>query len=137
MKKNVYAVVEQQLFKSKAYRSLTGKAPQVLALFLCRRQMVKYGKKGHERWVCTNAKELIFTYTEANDKWEITNRQFTPAIDQLIKYGFIDIVTPGGELFKSATVYGLSERWRKYNLPEFTIKTRAKRPLGYGYCKKK
>jgi len=137
MKKNVYVVVEQKLFKSKAYRSLTGKAPQVLALFLCRRQMVNQGKTGHARWVCTNCREIVFTYAEAENKWGITKRQFRFAIDCLIKFGFIDIVTPGGALFEQPTIYGLPDRWRNYGNPNFKKKTRPKRGLGYGFCKQK
>lgn len=128
-------VISKELVESKAWRNLGGIAPQLYTLFLLRRQMVKSGKKGHERWQCTNSQELVFTYKEAKEKYEITERRFHRAIDELIDNGFLDVVKSASGLFKEVTLYGLSERWRKYGTPQFEKFSRIKRNQTTGFCK--
>ena len=136
-KKSLVIVIERDVINSKAFLSLKGMAAQVYLLFLARRKIVKTGKKGHEKSHCTNSQELEFTYLEAEHKFGITQRRFHKAIDTLIKTGFIDIVRPGGALFKQKTLYGLSDRWKDYGKAEFKESIRKKRGSGYGYCKNK
>lgn len=130
-------VNERDLFFSKAWLSLGGIAPQVLSLFWLRRRMEKVGKRGGGRWVNTNARELIFPYREAKEKFGITQPRFTRAIDDLIDKGFIDIVTPGNGTAKEVTVYGLSERWRQYGTPAFEAKPREHLKVGFCQSRRK
>jgi hypothetical protein len=46
---------------------------------------------------------------------------FIKARNQLIEKGFIDVIQRGG-LWKQPTIYGLSERWRKYTRSDFDKK---------------
>ncbi len=130
-------VIEKKVFTSKAWLSLTGIAAQVLPLFLLKRQLAKTGKRGHEKWVCTNGQELVFTYKEAREKYGITQWRFQRAIDDLIDKGFLDIAKSAGGLFKETTLYALSDRWREYGTSEFKEAFRQKRNHTIGYCKPK
>ena len=47
--------IERDIFKSKAYLSLRGFAPQLLMLILDKRIMVRQGRKGKEK--CSSADE--------------------------------------------------------------------------------
>lgn len=130
-------VIEKKIFTSKAWLSLTGIAAQVLPLFLLKRQLAKTGKRGHEKWVCTNSQEIVFTYAEAKEKYGITQWRFQRAIDDLIDKGFLDIAKSAGGLFKETTLYALSDRWRVYGTPDFKETHRTKRNHTTGYCKSK
>lgn len=131
-------VISKDLIKSKAWLDLGKKSSisaQVYLIFLSKRKMEKTGKRGHERWQCTNSQEIIFTYAEALKKFEITQPRFMRAIDGLIDNGFLDIVKSASGLFKEVTLYGFSERWRKYDTPDFEKVSRTKRNLTTGFCK--
>lgn len=108
-----------EIFNSPAWLSLTGIAPQLYILFLLRRRSTKMGKKGHQKNVITNGRELEFTYRDANEKYGITERRFHKAIDELVNKGLLDIVESGHGLYKQKTKYGISERWRKYGTSDF------------------
>jgi hypothetical protein len=130
--KGKVVVVDQDVLKSKAWLSLSGIAPQVYMLFMARRRMEKTKqRRGKETWQCTNDKELIFTYREAENKYGITQTRFCRAIDMLIAHGFLDIVKPGKAVAKEATEYGLSERWRDYGKPSFHEASRKKVKVGF------
>lgn len=129
-------VIERNLFTSKAWLSLNGIAPQVYFLFLCRKQMDKIGKKGHEKWICTNSREIIFTIRMAKNLYGFTQPRFTRAIDMLIEKGFIDIIKSGA-LLKESTIYGLSDRWQKYGTSEFKERKRIKCNVDRGFIKPK
>lgn len=128
-------VVEKEILKSKAWLGLGGVAPQVYLLFLTKRKIEPTGKKGHQRKVCTNGRELAFTYREAKENYGITQPRFRRAIDDLIDKGLIDVVRSAGGLFKEVTLYGISERWRKYGTPQFEETPRPKRSHTVGFCK--
>ena len=124
-----------EVFISKAWLELSGAAPHLYIIFLFKRKIGKMGKKGHQRNVCTNSQELVFTYVEARENLEITERRFHRAIDELIDKGLIDVVKSSSGLFKETTLYGLSDRWRKYGTPQFEKFSRIKRNQTTGFCK--
>ncbi|MEW5804935.1 MAG: hypothetical protein AB1847_22850 [bacterium] len=137
-KSSPYTYVEKELFKSSAWLSLSGIAPQVYTIFLLKRVVTIHNrKKGHDRKECINSQELVFTYTEAKEKYGITQPRFSRAIDDLIGKGFIDVVKSAGGLFKEATLYGLSDRWRKYGTAQFKEAQRPGRKQTMGFCKPK
>jgi len=109
-----YFYVERISMRCPAAKKLTGKSLYIYLEFLQRRiiHTLNRGKSGKESKVCTNARQLEFTYSDAEKNHDISERQFRAAIKQLVKYGFIDIVQQGGYLCHYKTVYGLSERWR-------------------------
>lgn len=104
---------ERDLISSSAYIELSGKAPQLLALFYARRQM--------EEGKILNNGRIRFTYAEAEKKHGISKDQFRRARDQLIEKGFINIAQN-----TSPTLYAISKRWRKYGTPKFEQRTRQK-----------
>ncbi len=104
--------VERELFESKAYISLKGFAPQLLVLFLAKRQFAKIGRKGKEKRTCTNQNDLTMTYIELQKKYGITKPRAIRAIDQLLANGFITIINPGGGYKQDKAIYGLSENWK-------------------------
>jgi len=57
-----------------------------------------------------NRSNLTLTYREMKDKMSF--RLFSSAIWEVIGFGFIDSLNPGG-LERKSTIYGLSNRWRK------------------------
>ncbi len=121
--------VEREIIESDAFTGLPGKAPIVYYHFLLKRRKNK-DRKG--KWHWWNLRELTFSYREA-EELGISNRAFNLAIDKLIEHGFIDIIEPGNGLVEGkCTLYGLSERWRKFGTPEFVPAKRKK--AYYGHC---
>jgi hypothetical protein len=127
------AYLEGELVTSRAWLSLRTSATQVYCLFLTRLKKEQHGKGKQKRWITTNARELIFPYRKADEKFGISQPRFTRAIDELIENGFLDIVKAGIGVANEATVYGLSERWRKYGTRDFEKRPREK--VKRGFCK--
>lgn len=68
------------------------------------------------RFFGDNRNKIIFPYREAIKI--MTNRTFIKCKDKLIERGLIDIRKRGG-FYHQSTIYGLSERWRKYGTKDF------------------
>ena len=92
--------------------------------------------RSEKEWCLTNNGEIQFTYTEAEEKWGISNGRFTRAIDDLIRVGLIDIAKTGCGLHQDVTLYAISERWKKYGTAEFVEMKRPKRSIQYGFTNK-
>jgi hypothetical protein len=123
----------RDLFKSKAWLSLTGKASQVYTLFLTKRVMATIKRKGQKKRVCTNCHELEFTYLEAK-RYGITKRQFTRAIDQLVEHGLLSVEYTGGSFQRDKSKYGLIDNWQHYGTDNFESgKARKIDPAKRGY----
>lgn len=124
-------VIERELLKSKAYRTLSGTAKNVFADFMMKRklQKLKAAKRGRkDDWVITNNGEIEYSYTEAEKKDPpIKRSSFARALDQLIEHGFIDIADPGSGGWRGdKSLYSISERWRLYGTPDFKKAERQK-----------
>jgi hypothetical protein len=75
------------------------------------------GKRGKKRWEkldCT----VGFTYDEAEFRG-LSHGKFGKALKELYKLGFIDIEKPGSGRRGDYTKFKISERWRKFDTPEF------------------
>jgi len=99
------------------------------------------GLKAHTKWLFfefklrfygDNKKHIIFTYKEAKKIMAINT--FIEDRKQLIERGFIDVIKRGG-LEKQRMIYGLSNRWEKYETKEF-IKVDIKKILPEIYTTK-
>ena len=101
--------------------------------------MSKLGRRGKEKWVIENNGKIVFTYAEASKKFGITRPRFQRALDDLIKYGFIDISHHGGGMNHDYSTYSISERWKDYGTEKFEKKLRPKdtRKLGFASGKMK
>ena len=133
---NIY--VERSLISSLAFIELPGTAAKVLLWFLARRQFAKLSKFRRRDWVHKNNGEIVFSYAEAidEDKFKFTRPKFRRALDNLIKFGFIDINHHGGGMAKDMTTYYISDRWRAYGTPDFKVKYRQKDIRGLGFTTK-
>ena len=134
-RKSSVIVLERELITSNAILSLKGKAPMVLLIFLGKRQLEKLGKRGHEKWVCTNNGEIEFTYLEAEKKYGWGKKQFSKALKDLHAKGFIDIADLGGGYQRHKTKYSISERWRTYDTDDFDYKSWPEDNLQRGFRK--
>lgn len=114
--------IEKSLLRSKAFKELPGSPKYILFQFLCKRRFVKMN--GSYQFV--NDKELVFTYEDALNKHGYPASKFTRAIDELFKYGFISIEKYGGHAKGNWTLYGLSDRWKKYGTEDFIVKERSR-----------
>ena len=135
---------EEYLSQSKyaEHRNVTkgyiGRPAKVLFWFLARRQYVSDKVKGSKEWTNYNNGEIVFSYAEAidKDKFKFTRPKFRRALDNLIKFGFIDINHHGGGMVKDMTTYYISERWKDYGTPEFKEQFRPKDTRGLGFTSK-
>ena len=116
--------LEAELINSPAFRSLGQKAIHVYFDFRLRMQIHKKNRNSDP--VITNNGEIVYTYIEA-EKRGVSRPSFQRAIDQLIEYGFIYVAETGAGLFRSATLYGMSDQWKKWGTPSFKITPRPRR----------
>ena len=128
--------VDRDMFESKAFLSLKGFAPQLLILFLGKRQILKYGRKGKEKKICVNRDSLTFAYVEAKKKYGITKSRFSRAINELLAKGFITIVHHGGGFKQDKSIYALSDNWILWQ-PEIVFETRERMEVQRGFCRPK
>jgi hypothetical protein len=128
--------VERKLFESKAFIALGGVAPQVLILFLGKRQIrnVQIGKKN--RRICVNCDSISFTYIEAEQQYGITKSRFSRALKDLLAKGFITCEYKGGGYQRDKSIYALSENWQHWS-PGTVFEKRKKESVERGFCKPK
>ena len=132
MSKSGVIVIDQVMVNSAVWLSLSGTAIKIYHLFRCKCQFAKrsqrYGNQKRSDDLMgrlLNNGELVFTYTEAKQKYKITAGRFRRAIDELVEKGFLDIAKTGMGLYKMTTYYGISDRWRYWGTENFEP---AKRP---------
>ena len=83
-------------------------------------------KRGKDRLIIENNGEIVFTYSEANKKLRFNKPRFHSAIKELVEKGLIDITHSGGGYNGDKSLYAISDRWRKYDSPEFEDMTMLK-----------
>lgn len=130
--------VSRKQITSEAFRSLkTAAACQVFMIFLykCQWKPIEGSAKRSKEYYLANQGEIQFTYKEALGKWGITQKQFTKAIDEVIRVGLIDITKLGFGLQKDKSLYAISDRWEKFGTDEFVVKKRQKRKQQLGFTK--
>lgn len=115
-------LIEHELFYSRAFNELSKSGIITLLRCLQKRKWDKTKIHGKKQTVYSND-GFIFPYTEAAFLG-IKTTQFWKSIRRLIELGFLDLVYQGGwyqkhDKEKDYSVYQLSERWRKYDTPEF------------------
>ncbi len=126
--------VEKELVKSKAFHKLTRKSSQVLFVLFTKR-VFKKTKGKTSRTVLVNNGEIEFTYSEAKKYYDMSDGVFRRAVEQLAKYGFLEITSVGG-LYKTANKFTLLDNWRDYGTNKFVAgKIPEKRYSGVGFQK--
>lgn len=124
--------LDRSMFESQAYRELTSAEKDVLIIFLCMRRFKPQKNRRTRKtdYVLVNDGQIVFTYTMAQN-WGIRLCTFARAIDHLLFLGFIEIahVSCG---YKDPTLFGYSDRWRKYGTPEHVPAYRDKKNNAVG-----
>ena len=115
-------LIEPDLFYSPAFNELSKSGIKTLLRCLQKRKWETTKSHGKKQAVYTN-EGFIFPYAEAAFLG-IGTTQYWKNIRQLIELGFLDLEYQGGwyqkhDREKDYSRYKLSERWRKYNTPEF------------------
>lgn len=133
--------ISNDMAESAAYNSLSGYAPQLLILVLGKRRFEKQGRKGKQKWVCTNIDSINITYSEFL-KRGISKQRLTQAIDQLLAMGFISLIHSGGAYRHDKSIFALNvapernEPWRLWK-PGTVFGARKKETVQRGFCKPK
>jgi len=132
--------LEPDVLNSVAWAKLTLKDRDVFLMF--RRKRFRKKKKGRslrrkeDPYETLNDGKITMTYREAKAAG-ISSTSFNRALKKLIDVGFIDIVKPGHISqhveARRPTLFGESERWRKYDTPEFKPSPRKKATVHYGF----
>lgn len=127
--------MEPDLLDSDAFADLTGSEFRVLLRFYRKRQIPK---KRKSKKLCVdeivNNGKIIFTYTEAAEMG-IPKTSFTRSLDGLLARGFIDITHTGQGLYRSASTYAISDRWKHYGTDKFVNSARPKRSRKVGFTR--
>jgi hypothetical protein len=128
--------IESDLFYSEAFHCLSKSAILTLMRCLQKRKWGTVKLHGKKTIEYTND-GFTFPYTEAADLKIAGNTQYWKNLIKLVEVGFLDVVHQGGwyqkyEKEKDYSVYRYSERWRKYNTPNFE-KTEKQKVLPAGF----
>ena len=119
-------MVERELLKAEAFRSLSGTAKTVLFDFLMQRKIKGVKVHGRKVPMLLNNGELVYSYAEAEQKG-IPRSTFMRSLDELVSKGFIDIAWSGsGGKKGDVSLYGLSDRWAAFGTGKFKSATRPK-----------
>jgi hypothetical protein len=108
-----------ELLHSEAYKRLNY-APAIKVLNWFREKVkleVNKGKRGKHRYQIIDG-DISFTYREAVFRG-LSPQQFSKALKELHKLGFIEIKKPGSALKGDWTQFAFSERWREFGTPNF------------------
>lgn len=131
--------ISRRVITSEAFLSLkTATACQVYLIFRskCRLKRVQARPGSRDKvYIITNNGEIQFTYNEAFEKYGISSKRFTKAIDELVRVGLIDIAHSGFGLQKDVTLYAISDRWERFGTSEFEKARRTKRTEKIGFRK--
>jgi len=124
--------VGRDIYFSRAFHSLRGFAPQLLILFLGKRDI----DNNHR---CLNANNITMTYIELENIYNagqenknlpkdgIARPRIIRAFNDLLAKGFITIIYHGGAYKKDRTIFGLSDQWKSWR-EGMVISTRPKEP---------
>ena len=114
-----YIMVERDLLKAEAFRSLSGTAKNVLFDFLMKRKIKGVKVRGRKVPMVLNNGEIVYPYVEAEKKG-IPRTTFMRSLDELVGKGFIDIAWSGsGGRKGDMSLYAVSDRWRTYGTDKF------------------
>jgi len=127
--------IEREMFKSKAFLSLRGFAPQLLILVLAKRQFINHGRKGKNKRVCVNHSNITMTYLEL-EKIGISKPRISRAFNELLAKGFIRIAHLGGTFRHDKSIYALSDKWLLWH-PGVIFETREIEKVERGFCRPK
>ena len=109
-----------EMLHSEAYKRLNY-APAIKALNWFHEKIkieVNKGRRGKNRYQVIDG-NISFPYREAILRG-LSSQQFSKALRELHKLGFIEVVKPGSALKGDWTQFEFSERWKEFGTPNFT-----------------
>jgi hypothetical protein len=111
---------EFSLLHGRAFRSLKRITTTKALFYFYEKRVVKVDKRkrGEKRFQVQHDAEIKFSYKEAEQRG-LTRKRFAQAIRDLHAAGFIDILYRGSGALKDSSTYRLSERWRRFDMPDF------------------
>ncbi|MBA7485444.1 hypothetical protein ES695_10645 [Candidatus Atribacteria bacterium 1244-E10-H5-B2] len=98
-----FAGIDERVMRSEAWKGLKANTKWLYFEF-------RY------RFYGDNPKHIIFTYQEAIKI--MSKGAYVKARNKLIERGFIDVIKRGG-LEKQPNIYGISDRWKKFETKDF------------------
>lgn len=112
-KHHAFVMLTYELLDSAAFKALPPSAGKLLPYCL-RKVKEPYGSPK------SYSTDFNFSYTEAAAKG-FASDTFSRSLHALIENGFINLIKKGGlrGFKKSNSLYRLSDRWRKYDTPDF------------------
>ena len=116
--------LERKMYTSPAYFALKGIAPQLLTLFLGKRNF-------NDKYECLNCNKITMTYVEIK-ALGISKTRFTRGRDDLMAKGFLNLVHQGGAYQKDKSIYALTPDWEWWK-PGLVINERPKDTRIRGY----
>ena len=120
--------IKNEILTSRAFLSLKYPASYCVYLIFCLKLIFprkdkesrnRLNRTGRESTGPLNSRELQFSYREAREFYGMSDGVFSRALRDLHRVGLIDVVKSGMGLKQSCNVYGLSERWRKFETDDF------------------
>lgn len=134
--------LERDMFTSRAFLELRGFAPQLLILFLGKRDIDRDKRVLNKDSIYMTFLELENIYHRHESKGLARGREGLPrgitrprivrAFDKLLAHGFLRIVRRGGAYQKDKTVYGLCDDWMLWQ-PGIVFKRREPDTRRRGY----
>jgi hypothetical protein len=116
---------DPEMFYSEAWQSMKKSASLINTLLRCfQKRKWEYTKINKKRVRIYTNDGFTFPYAEAKALNIAKNTQHWKNLRKLVEIGFLDPVHQGGwyrkhEKKNDYSVYKFSDRWRKYNTPEF------------------
>ncbi len=112
-KNTPFVALTWELLNSKAYKQLPNSATKILPYFLGKAKIDFRDPVRYET-------HFAFTYSEAN-RMGLAKSTFSKALQDLMKFGFIDPVSKGGLRGTGLTssMFKLSKRWEDYGTAAF------------------
>lgn len=114
-----YLLMENEMFHHQAFKTISNASTiKIMLYFLHRTYRKNHKKRGLE---ITNNGRIDATYRQIQEAMGIKHRSsVTCALRELIEErGLIDRVDVGRWDMKTPSIYGLSDRWRKYGTDEY------------------
>ena len=127
--------LEADILYSAAYRKIMTSGATITVLLRCYQKRKWEKSKRGKKPIYLN-EPFILPYKEIKALCGVGNTQCWKIVNRLVDVGFLDVEHQGGwyqkhEREKDYSRYVLSERWRKYETPEFVKKAKEKKLPGH------
>jgi len=134
-------IMSKKLIRSKAFIKLTGAAKQMFVELYMRLKLDNYKpsrKNRSQQFYAGNNGELKISYKSIHEMFGYSTATISNAIDQLVRYGFIEIAELGCGVKRQSHKIALITNWQDYGTDKFFAgKGKADKPVNGGFKKRK